>query len=194
MRTEAPALIPVLRSRVQGELLAELLLHPTAELSIRELSRRVGASVSTVHAEVERLVTARILDERTEGRSRLLRAGAAPVVRPLTEVVALTFGPLPVLADEFRDVPGVDRVLIFGSWAARYHGAPGPPPHDVDVLVVGEPKRPDVYAAADRAERRLRREVNPFVVTAARLSTDDSPLLRQVRASPTVDVIGEEER
>lgn len=34
------------------------------------------------------------------------------------------------------EVPGVDEAFIFGSWAARYHGEPGPPPGDVDIAVV----------------------------------------------------------
>jgi hypothetical protein len=37
------------------------------------------------------------------------------------------------------------RANIFGSWAARYLQTPGPPPHDLDVLVVGRPARGSVY-------------------------------------------------
>ena len=56
-------------------------------------------------------------------------------------------------------LPGADQVLIFGSWAARCHQQPGPPPHDLDVLVVGEPARD--------AEQRLGLPVNPVIRTTA---------------------------
>lgn len=58
-------------------------------------------------------------------------------------------------------VAGAAQVVIFGSGAARYAGEAGPPPHDIDVLVVGKVDRADLYDAADRAQARLGIEVNP---------------------------------
>ena len=43
MRTEAPALMPILRSQPQAELLTLLLLDPENEYSITELSVKLGA-------------------------------------------------------------------------------------------------------------------------------------------------------
>src|SRR5205814_314206 len=74
------------------------------------------------------------------------------LVEPLAELLFLSWGPLQVVADEFSKLDGTERVLIFGSWAARYLQRPGPPPHDLDVLVVGRPTRESVYDAADRAQ------------------------------------------
>lgn len=180
--------MPVFRSRVQGEVLAETLLRPTEGITITDLARRVGAPLSTVHDEVSRLVTAGILAERAVGRSRVIRSNTAhPAVAPLAEVVALTFGPPVVVADEFASLPGVERVMLFGSWAARLHGEPGPPPNDVDVLVVGTPSRDEVYAAADRAERRLLRAVNPVLRRSQR---GDDPLVREILAGPHLVVVG----
>jgi predicted nucleotidyltransferase len=58
--------------------------------------------------------------------------------RPLTDLLTVTYGPLPVLTEELRTVPGIAKAYLYGSWAARYSGEPGPPPNDVDVLVVGD--------------------------------------------------------
>ena len=186
--------MPVFRSGLQGEVLAATLLHPTEEITLSMLAARVGAPVSTVHREVERLVTAGVLTERTQGRSRLLRANHAnPAVRPLTDLVALTFGPLEVVREEFADVDGVQRVVIFGSWAARYLGDPGPPPRDVDVLVLGSPSRLDVYAAADRAEARLGMPVQAIVRSVRRYDDGTDQLARQIRSGPAVTVAGGDE-
>ena len=84
-----------------------------------------------------------------------MRSGGIPRELDLTELLFLSWGPLQVIADEFAELAGVERVLIFGSWAARYQQRPGPPPHDLDVLVVGRPTRASVYDAADRAQQRL---------------------------------------
>lgn len=189
MRSEAPSLLPVFRSRTQAAVLAEVLLRPSEEFSLTDLARRVGAALSTVHAEVERLVRAEVFAERTVGRSRLVRANPENLaVRPLTELVALTFGPFGVVRDAFRVVPGVYRVVLYGSWAARYLGEPGPPPRDVDVLVVGTADRAAVYEAAEAAERVLRLPVNPVLASPKRFAAKDDTLMRQVNASPTVTV------
>jgi hypothetical protein len=54
-------------------------------------------------------------------------------------------------------------VAIYGSWATRYEGITGPAPNDVDVIVIGEVPRRDMYEAAERAEQRLGLSVNPVV-------------------------------
>ena len=189
MRSEAPSLLPVFRSRVQAVVLAEVLLRPDLEFTVTDLARRAGAALSTVHAEVERLLVTEVFTERTVGRSRLVRANPANLaVRPLTELTALTFGPFGVVRDAFREVPGVFRVVMYGSWAARYLGEDGPPPNDIDVLVVGPADRKAVYAAAEAAERILHRPVNPVIASAKRYAADADPLIRQIKASPTVTV------
>lgn len=193
MRTDASPLMPVFRSALQGEVLAAVLLHPADEFTLTALAARVGAPISTVHREVERLTTAGVLRERTLGRLRLLRANTDnPAVRPLTDLVTLTFGPLEVVREAFASVEGARRVLLFGSWAARYAGEPGPPPRDVDVLVVGSPSRADVYDAADRAEARLGLPVQAVVRSVEAFDGGADPLVRQVASGPTVALIGDD--
>ncbi|CDO91641.1 hypothetical protein BN1232_06360 [Mycobacterium lentiflavum] len=100
-------------------------------------------------------------------------------------VALLSFGPHEIIADEFADLPGAEQVIIFGSWAARYAGQPGPPPDDIDVLVIGDASRQQVFDAADRAERRLGRPVNPEQTKPARWEDPrDSSLLIEVEQRP----------
>jgi len=173
------------RSRLQADILAALLLNPDAELSLTELAERFNAPLSTVHGEVKRLTGAGLLLRRDVGRSAMVRANQDNRVnKPLAE-----WGPLQVVAEEFSCLAGADRVLIFGSWAARYHQRPGRPPNDLDVLVVGHPSREDIYDAADRAQQRLGMPVNTVVRApdAWRLASD--PLVQQIQASPLVPVL-----
>jgi DNA-binding Lrp family transcriptional regulator len=190
MRNGAPVLLPIFRSQQQARLLATLLLHPAREHTITELARHLEVPVSTLHREVDRLVQAGILRDRAVGRARAISANPeSRLVGPLTELLALTYGPLPVVGDEFEALDDVDLVLIYGSWAARYQGQAGPPPQDLDVLVVGAPARAAVYDAAERARRRLGIAVNPVISTRSRWAASDDSLIRQIRSSPTVVVI-----
>jgi hypothetical protein len=82
-------------------------------------------------------------------------------------------------------------VHIYGSWAARYRGEPGPPPADVDVMVVGNPTRADVYAAADTAQDRLGLQVNPTIRTVDRWEHPTDALVAQIKTSPLLTVYEE---
>jgi len=191
MRSEAPALLPIFRSQHQAAMLAWLLLHPDDEYTLSELAKRLGVPLTTLQREAQRLVEAGILQDRTVGRARLVRANVAhPVAAPLTQVLQVTFGPQTVIGEEF-DIVGADDVLIYGSWAERYHGSPGLPPNDVDVLVVGNVDRADVYDAADRAQNRLGMQVNPVLRTPQQWAEDADSLVVQIKASPTLDVTPE---
>jgi len=199
MRSAAPALLPVFRSQLQADILAALLLNPEREYSLTDLAQRFDAPLSTVHGEVKRLTDAGLLRRRNVGRSAVVRANSANrLVEPLAELLFLSWGPLQVVADEFAWMEGAERVLIFGSWAARYLQRPGPPPHDLDVLVVGRPTRAAVYDAADRAQQRLGMPVNPVIRTADAWRAAADPLAQQIQSGPFVavlvpdDVTGEE--
>ena len=193
MRSQGPALLPIFRSQHQAELLMWLFLHPEQEYGVTELADRVRAPLSTLHREVVRLETAGLISSRSLGRNRLLRANLGhPASRPLAELLDLSFGPRVVVADEFA-MPGAERVVIFGSWAARYAGAVGPPPHDIDVLVVGDVDRADVYEAAERAQERLGLEVNPVVRSPQEWREPVDALVAQIRSTAHTAVFGGDE-
>lgn len=191
MRTDAPPLLPIFRSLHQANLLATLFLHPDDDYTLADLARRLQVSPSTLHHEVHRLMDADLIRARPVGRAQLLRANTSNRgSEPLTQLLITTVGPHIVVADEFSDISGARTVLIYGSWAARYHGEPGPPPKDVDVLVLGEPARSDVYDAADRVEQRIGFPVNPVIRPHERWVSGSDPLIEQIKGSPIVIAYG----
>ena len=190
MRSAAPALLPIFRSQLQADILAALLLNPEQEYSLTDLAKRFGVPLSTVHGEVGRLTRAGLLRRRNVGRSAMVRANSRNrLVEPLSELLFLAWGPMQVIADEFEGLKGAERVLIFGSWAARYLQWHGPPPNDLDILVVGGPSRGDVYDAADRAQQRLGMPVNPVIRTSEAWRQAGDPLIQQIQSGPFVVVL-----
>ena len=181
--------MPIFRSRHQADLLAVLYLHPESDHTVTELAARLGIPLTTAHRELQRLEEAALLVGRQVGRSRLLRANTAHrAFTPLAQLLLVTFGPHLVIEEEFAALPRASAIVVYGSWAARYTGIGGPPPGDVDVLVVGSPDRAGVYAAAERAEARLGMPVNPTVRTTARWEAGDDPLVQSIRAHAFLDV------
>jgi hypothetical protein len=189
VRTAAPALLPVFRSRLQGEVLALVLADPGVEWTVDDLAGRTGQPYQTVGNEVRRLQDADLLVARSVGRTKLVRANAdSPYFQPLSQLALMSFGPPLVIAEEFGNLGGVSRILIYGSWAARYEGERGPAPHDVDVLLIGAPDRDAAYEAARSAERRLGREVNVTIRSVEQWRSATDSFTQQLRSSPLLEV------
>ena len=142
-KSSPPPLLPLLRSRLQAEILTLVLLGPEQEWSLTGLASRTGASVSSVQREITRAEQAGVVRSRRLGSTRLVKAADSPLTAPLTELLLRSFGPRQVLAEEIEGVAGIETAYLFGSWAARYAGEAGRPPADLDVLVIGTPDRDD---------------------------------------------------
>jgi predicted nucleotidyltransferase len=184
MQTPAPPLLPLLRSRLQAELLTLVLLNPGCEWTLTELADRVGGSVSSAQREVARAEQTGVLSSRRFGNTRLVTAATSPLTPALTELLLRSFGPRQIVLEEFAAVKGVRRLYLFGSWAARYLGVEGRPPTDIDVLVIGTPDRDALDDAAERAQKRLGREVNVTVRSMAWWRDGDDGFRQEVRERP----------
>lgn len=192
MKEGAPALLPLLRSRAQGDIIAWIMLHPEDEFSLVEIGRAVGVSGPTVMREVDRLAAAGLVRHTRRGNQRLVRAEThSPVFGPLSALMAVTFGPVPVLRELLADVPGVRQAWIYGSWASRYVQQPGPVPEDIDVLVVGTADPDALDEVAHIATGRLGREVSiRRVRPQAWEAADTDPFKATVTSRPMVALIG----
>ncbi|MFC4057252.1 hypothetical protein ACFOWE_03050 [Planomonospora corallina] len=191
MRATPPLLLPLLRSNTVGELLAWLYLHPEREYSTTDLAQRTGASQSTVSREADRFTAAGLTRERRHGNLRLIRADTDTIIaKPLTDLLAVTFGPAAVLPPLLQSIPGIDEAYIYGSWAARHANQTGPLPRDVDVLVVGAADEDELYDAARTAERVLGREVNINRISPASWTSDrGDPFVTSLRSKPLHSLI-----
>jgi predicted nucleotidyltransferase len=118
-----------------------------------------------VHREINRAEAAGLVRSRKIGNTRLVRANTeSPYYEGLSDILTKAFGPPRLLADALRQVAGIDRAFIFGSWAARYEGTTGVRPvGDIDLLILGEPDRDELYEALDQAGDRLGRPIEVVI-------------------------------
>jgi predicted nucleotidyltransferase len=182
--------MPIFRSDAQGRVLAWLLLAPEREQPIASLVPIAGVAQPNVLREVNRLVQAGLLRDRRAGHTRLVSANtASPYFEPLVQILGRAYGPALVVPEELAGVEGIERAMIVGSWARRFEGEPGPPPNDVDVVVVGGPDRRALRRANARLEERLGVPVQLTPVTSEEWDESDSGFLREVRQRPHLTVI-----
>ena len=180
---------PLFRTDVQFRVLGELFTNPGLEATVGVLTERVGAPQATVSREVARLAEGGLVRIRREGNRTLVAAAVEASIAPeLQSLLGKLYGPPARIRKVLAAVPGVQRALIFGSWAARWQGTPGPVPRDIDVLVVGEVDHDAVWTAAAELTRELGIEVNPTIRTPAEWQQDPTGFAQQVKNGPQVDV------
>jgi Winged helix-turn-helix DNA-binding len=176
MDVQGPTVAPMLfRSDQQHTLLCFLFVLAQGPLTLTELAKATGISVSTVAREVARLEVSEIVVVETIGRAKRATPNwASPLARPLQMLLTQTCGPLCELASIYEE-PNVREVVLFGSWAERYQGTAGPYPNDVDVAVIGDGVDllavHHVCAQVARTLQRLSRgptlEINPVIFSTS---------------------------
>lgn len=190
VKNPASALLPILRSELMGQLLAELFTQPGTELSLADLQRRTGGHAASVHREVLRLIEAGLLLDRYIGHTRLVKTNtAARLYAPLRELVQATYGVQPVLEELLDGAPDVLQAFIFGSWSARHAGEPGSEPHDIDLLLVGSIRQRAAAQIAVQASDKLGIEVNTTVVRPEAWEGGEDPFIRHVQQRPLVELL-----
>ncbi len=190
MSRSAPALAPLFRSDQQLRILSVLFAQSADEVSIGELADRAKVAQATASREVARLADHGLVITRSLGRNTLVSANwHLPWATDLRSILVQTVGVLGRLADALGEIHGTEEAFVFGSWAERYTGEPGPPPRDVDVIVIGSAALRTVRRACRTVEEELRIDVNPVVVDRSRWDAEQpEPFIAQLKNRPLVPI------
>lgn len=185
VRTIAPAAVPIFRSEQQMRILGVLFAHRGVEVTISDLAVMAGVAMATASREVERLEAHGLVVSRHVGRSRFVSANwDLPWADGLASILAYTVGLPYHLGVILSAVSDVQSAYLYGSWAARHAGEVGPPPADIDVLVVGDVRQESLRDTLRPLERDLGLEINPVVVTKAEWAHSNSAFLEELRSRP----------
>jgi predicted nucleotidyltransferase len=152
---------PILDALFPGgrqEILAATLLSPDKDWYLSELAAHLATSPSSLQRELESLARTGILQRRQDGRRTYYRAETtSPVFEELRALLSKTAGIVPVLKSElvgFGD--SIQWAAVYGSIARGEERTQS----DVDLLIVGTVRMPDLLPALKRIERQFGREVN----------------------------------
>lgn len=187
--SQRPQLAPIFRSATQLQIMAVVYLEPERHFAVPEIVAAVGRPQPTVAREVDRLVATGLLEtELIRGRRFIWAAADSPIFAELQSLLLKTMGPKPVLEEELLGLAGVQRAVIYGSWARRFAGESGSVPADIDLLVIGAVDIDDVRARAERASIRLRRDVNATVLSAQEWDEEQSGFVQELHGAPLIEL------
>ena len=128
------------------------------------------------------------------GNQKHYRANqAAPIFTELRGLVEKTVGltePIKTSLEPHADT--IRAAFLYGSYAKQTDTAHS----DIDLMVIGDGLNySDLYTAAQRAELKLRRKVNPLFLSLTdwrRKSADKGSVMSKISRSPKIFVIGSE--
>lgn len=162
---KAPRLVDILFGNYRRQILALLLLRPDETFYVREIARLTGVPAGSLHRELKLLTAAGLLQRSAAGNQvRYQVDRSCPIQEELAGIFRKTVGLADVLREALAPLAARIRVaLVFGSVAQGKERAAS----DVDVLVVGSASFAAVVEALGTAAEKLRREVNPVVMTRA---------------------------
>ena len=157
-----------LRSKARQRLLAYYFTNPMARLHLRDLAERLSIDPSNLSKELGRLEREGLFRSEVSGRQKYFQLNREyPLFDEVRGIVAKTIGAIPLIAQAFGKIEGVEEAFLYGSFARNQQDAAS----DIDVLVVGKPPDETLAEVARKLERQLGREINYTVLTRKELNS-----------------------
>lgn len=188
------SLADALFSKVQQRVLALVFGQPGRSFYASEIVRSLNSGTGAVERELSKLERSGLVSVRRIGNQKHYQANqAAPVFRELRSLIEKTVG----LGEQLRlalepHAATIDVAFVFGSVAKRTDTAHS----DIDLMVIGDDlDYSGLYAAAEQAERSLRRKVNPLFLSRRdwqRKASDPRSVIGKIGRAPKLFVIGSE--
>jgi predicted nucleotidyltransferase len=190
--SHAVSLSNALFSKVQQRVLGLIFSHPERSFYTSEIIRKVHSGVGAVERELSKLERSGLVSVQRIGNQKHYRANqAAPIFEELRGLVEKTVGLTEPIKKSFE--PYADRIktaFIYGSVAKEADTAHS----DIDLMVIGdELNYSDLYTAAQRAEGKLRRKLNPLFLSLKdwqRKASDKGSVVGKISRSPKIFIIG----
>jgi len=157
-----------LRSKARQRLLAYYFTNPSARHHLRDLAERLSIDPSNLSKDLGRLEREGLFRSEVSGRQKYFQLNREyALFDEVRSIVAKTIGAVPLLAQSFKKIEGIEEAYLYGSFARNQQDAAS----DIDVLVIGKPKSDALADAVQKLERQLGREINYTVLSRKELES-----------------------
>ena len=111
MKPKPGLLSPLIRSDVQGLILAKLFMSSGTEFTITDLAEYAFTSVPTAMREVDRLLDGQLVIQKQVGRARFIQANKKHLLfDSVSQIVAFSYGPAAVLPPLLLGLDGIEQL------------------------------------------------------------------------------------
>lgn len=177
------------RSKIRQRILALIMDVPDRRMHLHGIARAVATSAGTAARELGRLEEAGLVRRTREGNQVYFEARPEqPLFGQIRDVVRQVAGAPIILRRHLNGLAGVERAVIFGSYAHGQLKADS----DVDILIVGSPDRDELTERLEMASLEISRPVNEVVMTPEELvarRVRGDRFVESIDTQPTIQVV-----
>lgn len=146
-----------LKSEISQKVLNYFFLNPQESLYVNELARKLSLDKRNLVKKIRELEEEGILISRQRGNLKLYSVNDKfPLYKEYKSIVLKTLGFEEQLKTALKEVPGIEKAYIYGSYAENKMGAHS----DIDLLVIGEHRIVNLQKKISLLQRELDREIN----------------------------------
>jgi len=178
-------------SKSRVKLLELLLLNPTEEFHLREISRRIQVSAPYVKREMTNLISLGLVLKRSQGNLTLFKFNkGSPIAEELKRIFLKTESFGRFIRDRIREIGEIRFALIYGSFAKGEEAETS----DIDLLIVGDVNERRMLDITQKIEERVGREVNYIAWTEnefEKKARERIPLLEEIVNTPVIMIVGD---
>ena len=176
----------------QQKVLGLLYVQPDKSFYVKEILRLTGMGVATIKRELERMLSAGILQMNKVGNQHHYQADpACPIYNELLNIVKKTFGVTDVIALTLAPfAERIDWAFIFGSVASGKETSTS----DIDLMIIGDVGFTEVVTDLYSIQETLGREINPKIYSReewTQMKNKKDAFINEILAKPRMDVIGD---
>lgn len=168
------------KSRLRKALLGYFFTNIDARHYLRQVALILGQDPGNLSKELARLENLGIFSSQMSGKQKYYFLNKQyPLFSELKSVIFKTIGVEGALKEIVASIPGIEKALIYGSYAAGNEDTAS----DIDVLLVGKFKEDGLLEKISSLEDQLYREINYTVYSPlefARKSKQKGSFLSEV--------------
>lgn len=177
-----------LKSKITCAVLGDLFLHRHRSFYVNECARRLGLDSGNLTRKLKELETAGLLRSEARGKERYYSLNPSfPLLEEYRKIVLKTIGIEAQIRSALKDVSGIQRSFLFGSYAAgRMDEA-----SDVDLVVIGNHRTLDLQRKIASVQKKLSREINLISISPKEYEKKKKshPFFRALEKRPRVELI-----
>ena len=146
-----------LKSKITRSVLGYFMLHEKAELYVNEMARRFSLDDGNLARKLKELEQEGILKSRLRGKERYYSLNSSfPLLKEYKRIILKTVGFEGTLSNALKQLKGVEKAYIFGSYAEDKMDVAS----DVDLIVVGNHSTVELQKKISEVQKSVDREIN----------------------------------
>lgn len=176
-----------LRSTITQEVLSFFFAHEEASLYVNELARRLGLDSGNLTRKLIELEKEGLLRSELKGHQKYYSLNPTfPLLNEYKQIVLKTVGLERKLSEALKELPGIKRAFLFGSYAENKMDTFS----DIDLMVIGDHSSLELQKRMSELQKKMNRDINVINLTEQEFKNrkKSDPLIKSVLSKPKISL------